>query len=113
MFARFRKGEVNLQGSFRLGRDVDNDRLRQLVESDPRRTTRGLAQELGVHYVTIARHLHQLGKVHKLAQWAPMASPNATVLRWPLNLLSCRRTDSWLKSIIKGGEKWACTSTSR
>lgn len=72
-FARFRKGEFNLQDSFRSGResDVDNDRLRQLVESDPRRTTRELAQDLGVHYATIARHLHQLGKVHKLAQWVP------------------------------------------
>ncbi|VDP50106.1 unnamed protein product [Heligmosomoides polygyrus] len=59
--------------------DVDNDRLRQLVESDPRRTTRELAQDVGVHYATIARHLHQLANVHKLAQWVPMTSPNATV----------------------------------
>ncbi|VDO60117.1 unnamed protein product [Heligmosomoides polygyrus] len=28
--------------------DLDNDRLRQLVESDPRRTTRELAQDLRV-----------------------------------------------------------------
>ncbi|VDO95926.1 unnamed protein product [Heligmosomoides polygyrus] len=50
---------------------VDNDRLRRLVESDPRRTTRELAQDLGVHYATIARYPHQLGKVHKLEQWVP------------------------------------------
>ncbi|VDP21856.1 unnamed protein product [Heligmosomoides polygyrus] len=37
--ARLRKGEFSLQDSFMSGRgsDVDNDRLRQLVESDPRR----------------------------------------------------------------------------
>ncbi|VDP14799.1 unnamed protein product [Heligmosomoides polygyrus] len=78
--ARFRKGELNLQDSFRSGResDVDNDRLRQLVESDPRRTNRELAQDLNVLYATIARHLHQLDKVHKLAQCVPMTTPNAT-----------------------------------
>ncbi|VDO91731.1 unnamed protein product [Heligmosomoides polygyrus] len=68
--------------------DVDNDRLRQLVELDPRRTTRELAQDLGVHYSTFARHLRQLGKVHKLAQWVPhdLTEPTASdVLRWPLN----------------------------
>ncbi|VDP20973.1 unnamed protein product [Heligmosomoides polygyrus] len=37
--------------------DVDNNRLRQLVESGPRRTTRELAQDLGVHYATIASYL--------------------------------------------------------
>ncbi|VDP07779.1 unnamed protein product [Heligmosomoides polygyrus] len=51
--------------------DVDNNRLRQLLESDPRRATRELAQDLGVHYASIARHLHQLGEVRKLAQWVP------------------------------------------
>ncbi|VDP48192.1 unnamed protein product [Heligmosomoides polygyrus] len=72
-FARFREGELNLQESIRSGResDVDNDRMQQLVESDPWRSTRELAQNLGVHYATIARHIHQLGKVHKLAQWVP------------------------------------------
>ncbi|VDO29979.1 unnamed protein product [Heligmosomoides polygyrus] len=49
--------------------DVDNDRLRPLVESDPRRATRELAQDLGVHCAAIAKHLHQLGEVHQLAQW--------------------------------------------
>ncbi|VDO97017.1 unnamed protein product [Heligmosomoides polygyrus] len=58
--------------SFRSGSetDVDNDRLRQLVESDPRRTTE-VAQDLNVHSANIARHLHQLDKMHKLAQWLP------------------------------------------
>ncbi|VDP14690.1 unnamed protein product [Heligmosomoides polygyrus] len=59
-FARLRKGAFILQDPFRSGRksDVNNDRLRQLVESDP---TPELTQDLGVHYATIARHLHQLG----------------------------------------------------
>ncbi|VDO70710.1 unnamed protein product [Heligmosomoides polygyrus] len=50
--------------SFRSGRESDVDNERQLVESDPRRTTRELAEDMGVHYAAIARHLHQLGKVH-------------------------------------------------
>ncbi|VDP24766.1 unnamed protein product [Heligmosomoides polygyrus] len=33
--------------------------------------TRELAQDFGVHYAATARHLHQLGEVHNLAQWVP------------------------------------------
>ncbi|VDO69331.1 unnamed protein product [Heligmosomoides polygyrus] len=48
--------------SFGSGRepDIDNERWRQMVESDPRRTTRELAQHLGVHYAAIAMHLNRL-----------------------------------------------------
>ncbi|VDO61588.1 unnamed protein product [Heligmosomoides polygyrus] len=44
-----------------LESDADNDRLRlrQLVESEPRRTgTRELAQDFGVHYATIATYIN-------------------------------------------------------
>ncbi|VDP63239.1 unnamed protein product [Heligmosomoides polygyrus] len=45
-------------GFVRSGResDVDNNRLQQLVESDPRWTTREPPQDLGVHYAITARH---------------------------------------------------------
>lgn len=56
-------GEFNLQDSWgsRRESDVDSDRFRQLVESGPRRTTRELAQDLGMHSATIVGHLHQPG----------------------------------------------------
>ncbi|VDO72590.1 unnamed protein product [Heligmosomoides polygyrus] len=63
--------------------------MRQLVGSNPRRTTRELARDLGAHYVTIARHLHNWRSAEVATQ-----------------LLSCKRTDdSRLKSIITGDEK--------
>ena len=70
-FRCFRDGDFNLKDSPWPGRasEVDNDRLRQLVELDPRQTTRELAAILGVHFTTIADHLNQLGKIHKVAQW--------------------------------------------
>ncbi|VDP19126.1 unnamed protein product [Heligmosomoides polygyrus] len=72
--------KVKLPSRFILsGRESDDDnyRLRQLVESDSRRTTLEFAQDLGMHYATIARELPGLGKVQMLAQWVPMTSPNA------------------------------------
>ena len=74
-FRHFQNGNFNLEDSPRSGRpaQVDNDRLRQLIEADSRQTTRDLAQVLGAHFTTIAMHLRQLGKVHKLAQWVPHA----------------------------------------
>ncbi|VDP05439.1 unnamed protein product [Heligmosomoides polygyrus] len=65
-----------------------------------------LAKDLGDHY---ARHLHQLGKVHKLAQWAPHDLTERDRQRRAevaTQLLSHKRTDSWLKPIITGDEKW-------
>lgn len=110
-FRRFRNGDFNLEDSVRSGRSskVDNDRLRQLVELDPRQTTRELAQVLGVHFTTIADHLHQLGKVHKLAQWVPHELTERDRQRRAqvaTELLSYRRTNNWLTSIITGDEKW-------
>ncbi|VDO29479.1 unnamed protein product [Heligmosomoides polygyrus] len=84
--------------------------MRQL---DPRRTTRELAQDLGVHYATISRYLYQLGKLHKLAQWVPHDFTERDRQRHAevaTQLHSYKRTDSWLKSIIIGEEKWCVTS---
>ena len=74
-FRHFHNWNFNLKDSLRSGRpaQVDNDRLHQLIEADSRQTMCNLAQVLGVHFTTIATHLHQLGKVNKLAQWVPHA----------------------------------------
>lgn len=110
-FKRFRDGDFNLKDSVRSGRasEFDNERLCQLVKSNPRQTTRELAQVLGVHHSTIADHLHQMGKVYKLAQWVPHdlserdRQRRAEVATF---LLSYRRTENWLNSIVTGDEKW-------
>ena len=82
-FRHFRNGNFNLEVSPWSGcpAQVDNDRLHQLIEADSWQTMRDLARVLGVHFTTITTHLHQLGKVHKLAQWVPHALTLSGLLR--------------------------------
>ena len=63
-FNRFDNGNFELDDSSRSGRpvEVDLDRLKQLIEDDPRLTTRCLAEQLGCSHTTVETHLNELGK---------------------------------------------------
>lgn len=67
-FKKFREGEVNLEDKEGRGRPslVDDDMLKAMVEANPRKTVRELAQELQVDPATISRHLNTIGKTKKL-----------------------------------------------
>lgn len=54
-FRRFSDVEFNYDDSALS--EVDSDRLRQLIDSDPRQTRHELAKVLGVHFITIVDHL--------------------------------------------------------
>jgi hypothetical protein len=47
------------------------DILQQLVEEDPRLTTRCLSERLGCSHTTVERHLGELGKTWKYRVWIP------------------------------------------
>ena len=74
-FKRFRSGDLSLEDRPRSGRpsQLDSSALRELVEADPRQTTRSMAAALGVSHTTVANQLHALGKVVKLGCWIPHA----------------------------------------
>jgi transposase len=57
-------GNFELDDSSRSGRpvEVDLDRLKQLIEDDPRLTKRCLAEQLGCSHITVETHLNELGK---------------------------------------------------
>lgn len=110
-FQRFHDGNFDLEDRPRAGRPstVDRDRLQQVVEADPRMTARELAETLGVHNSTVINHLHALGMVSKLQQWVPHNLSEENKQRRAeaaTSLLSYRRTNDWLNSIITGDEKW-------
>ena len=46
--------------------ESDIERLKVLIEDNPRLTTRELSTMLGCNQSTIDRHLHEMGKVNKL-----------------------------------------------
>ena len=72
-FAKFRFGDFSLENEPR-GRhqpEVNNDRLKFIVESDTPQTTRELATKFGVSIPTILNHLRQINEVKKVDRWVP------------------------------------------
>ena len=63
-FKKFRNGDESLENEDGRGRPtaVDNEHLKTLIESDPRKTTREVAVEIEVDHSTVVRHLKQIGK---------------------------------------------------
>src|SRR6202042_1613611 len=88
---------------------VDEERLKQLVEADPHQTSSELAAVLGLSYRTLINHLHAIGKVNKLDQWVPHDLSDWDRQRRveaAVSLLSFARTTAWLDSVVTGDEKW-------
>ena len=64
-FKRFREGDISLEDRPRPGRPMESDieRLKVLIEDNPRLTTRELSTMLACNQSTIDRHLHEMGKL--------------------------------------------------
>lgn len=64
-FKRFEAGDFSVEDKPRSGRPstLDDERLRELVESEPRTTVRELSFLMGEPIGTVYRHLHKIGKV--------------------------------------------------
>ena len=96
--------------------ELDDDELRELLESDPRLTTRELASKLGCGQTTVVNHLVKIGKVPKLGAWVPhQLSERNLQQRADMCTfhLTSHRTMAWLDSIIIGDEKWVVNTNLR
>ena len=65
-FARFRSGGFHLKDAPRSGRptEVDDDKIRAMIENNRRSTTREIAEKLNISHTYVERHLKQLGYVN-------------------------------------------------
>ena len=72
-FKKFCKGDESLEDEEHSGQpsEVDNDKLRPVIEADPITTTQEVAKELSVNRSTVIQHLKQIGKVKRLDKWVP------------------------------------------
>ena len=70
---KFCKGDESLEDEEHSGQpsEVDNDKLRPVIEADPITTTQEVAKELSVNRSTVIQHLKQIGKVKRLDKWVP------------------------------------------
>jgi len=110
-FHRFNTGDYSLDDLPRSGRplEVDIEALRNLVESDPRQTTRSMANTLGCSHAAIEKHLHSMGKVLKIGSWVPHQLSQKDLDRRAeacTILLSKSRRFDWLDQVVTGDEKW-------
>ena len=81
----------------------------KLLEADPRRTTREMADELTCSHTAVNSHLQALGKVKKQSVWVPhdLSEFNRQCrVEACTSLLSLHLTTSWLDSVVTGDEKW-------
>lgn len=72
-FARFRCGDFSVKDKPRLGRqnEIDNDKLKALIDTNPHYTMREIADVLQISKSSVENHLHQLGYVSRLDVWVP------------------------------------------
>ena len=109
-FNRFDNGSFELDDSSRSGKpvEVDLDRLKQLIEDDPRLTTRCFAEQLGWSHTTVETHLNELGKTWKYGVWIPHELSTHQLqyrLDVCMDLTASHRNYEWLRNLITGDEK--------
>ena len=110
-FNRFNNGNLELDDLPRPGRplEVDVDHLKQLIEQDPRLTSRCLAEQLGCFHTAVEKHLNELGKTWRYGVWKPHElSPHQLQYRVDacMDLMTSHRNYQWLRNLITGDEKW-------
>ena len=87
----------------------DIERIKVLMEDNPRLTTRKLSTTLGCNQFTIDRHLSDIGKVNRLGRWLSyqLISDNMQQTITTCNfLLSKRHRHRFLQPTITDDEKW-------
>ncbi|PIC33383.1 hypothetical protein B9Z55_013382 [Caenorhabditis nigoni] len=110
-FKRFKSGDESLEDHDHghQPQSVDNEILKQVVESDPTQTTRELAVQFQCSHTTIETHLHSIGKRIRYGKWVPhqLTDANkATRVATAGILLSRSKKSGFFDSIVTGDEKW-------
>ncbi|CAK9827264.1 Histone-lysine N-methyltransferase SETMAR [Anthophora retusa] len=110
-FKKFRAGDFDLNDTPRSGRptEVDDDKIKALIESNKRYTTREIAEMLDIHHSSVHDHLKKLGYVSRLDVWVPHELKEVHLTaRISIcdTLIKRQKNDPFLKRVITGDEKW-------
>ena len=70
-FAPFRSGDFDLKDApcSRRPTEVDDDKIKAMIENNRRSTTRKIAKKLNISHRCVERHLKQHGYVNKFDVW--------------------------------------------
>ncbi|EYC12537.1 hypothetical protein Y032_0047g1535 [Ancylostoma ceylanicum] len=110
-FQRFRSGDEDLEDEpLARGRSViDDEVLREVVESDPKQTTRELAVRFECSHMTIKNHLNAIGKSSRCGKWVPhqlTADNLGARIAISQILLRCSKSCGFFENILTSDEKW-------
>lgn len=77
-FRKFREGNFSLEDEPKAGRsrEVDGNKIMELVDANPHYTTRELGDMLSVSNTTISNYLNRLGYMNKEGIWCRMSEKN-------------------------------------
>ncbi|EPB66013.1 hypothetical protein ANCCEY_14900, partial [Ancylostoma ceylanicum] len=80
-FTRLLSGNFNVQDTPHTGHPTttDDNKIKRLVETNRRMTTREIAEKFDIPNSTVYLHLQQLGYVNKLDVWVPHEGPPSTL----------------------------------
>ena len=81
-FAKFRAGDISLNGAPPSGRpvEVDKDQIKTLIENNRHYTMREISDILRISKSSVENHLHQLGYVNLFDVWVPRKLSEKTFL---------------------------------
>jgi histone-lysine N-methyltransferase SETMAR len=110
-FKKFQSGDTSLADDPREGRPTtfDENELLQLVECNPRQSTRDLSAHFDCSHTTILEHLKRLGKSARYGQWVPHELTPANRMNREAacaSLLSRFNKEDFLERIVTSDEKW-------
>lgn len=110
-FAKFRSGDISVEDQDKEGRPsaVDDNKLKEIIAANPRKTCREIAEELDVDFSTIARHLKDMGKIKKLDKWVPHDLDEKQKSRRfsvASSLIMRNNNEPFLHRIVTCDEKW-------
>ncbi|PIC25506.1 hypothetical protein B9Z55_018410 [Caenorhabditis nigoni] len=110
-FHRFEKDDFSLDEKDRSGRprELDLDKLKHALQSDPFQSSRELAVTFGVHHSTVLEGLKSLGMRKLFGRFIPHHLTQANLDRRvddSITLLTLHAGDRWLDRLITGDEKW-------
>ncbi|CAO4387804.1 unnamed protein product [Caenorhabditis nigoni] len=110
-FERLRNGDESLEDHEHTGRPeiIDDEFLRNTIESDPCQTTRNLAEQFSCTNGTIENHLHGIGKSNRCGKFVPHnLSPANKAARVALSGIRLHRSKNsgFFDSLVTSDEKW-------
>ena len=108
-FKQFCKGDESLEDKKHSGQplEVDNNKLRAIIEADPLTTIRKTAKELNIDHSMIIQHLKQTEKV-KMFKWVPhelIGNPKNCHFLSVLFLLYTTTTNCYKKWILHNNQQ--------